>query len=275
MSRREPALEVLSSEPPAPTGKPPLLFVPGLGHEARCWDNWRAAAADAGYPAHAMSVRGHGNSEGNVRRSVLSQYRDDVIRVAGTLPEPPVLVGHSLGGLMVAQAMSRHEVRGVVLVATVPARPALGSLLAVARQHPLDAAGVLAGRSLALRHEYMFEHLPAAAAEEHVQRCGPESPWAQFQLLLHRRPAPPRAGTPVLVLGARRDRLVPIADVRATARRYDAELVEFDDIGHNLMQDVGWEKTWAALREWLDRHTDPADDSPRDATGSARTGRTT
>ena len=261
MSRRPaPHLEVLGPEEHdgVDPARPPLLFVPGLGHEAHCWDKWRAAATAAGYPAYAMSLRGHGHSAGRVRRSALSHYRDDVIRVAESLPARPVLVGHSLGGLVTSQVIARYDVPAAVLVATVPSRPALGSLRSVARQHPGDAARIMVGRTLPMRPEYMFESLSGDEVDQHLARCGPESPWAQFQLLLHRRPPLPRNGAPVLVLGSRADRLVPVADVRATSHRYGAELVEFPGIGHNLMQDVGWEAPWAAVAGWLDRVVVPA-----------------
>ncbi|MBO9521863.1 MAG: alpha/beta hydrolase [Nocardioidaceae bacterium] len=233
--------------------RPPLLFVPGLGHEATCWDRWRTAATEAGYPAYAMSLRGHGTSEGNVRRARIGQYRDDVIRTALSLPDQPVLVGHSMGGLVAAMAAARMRVRALVLVAAVPARPAVGSLLTVVRQHPLDAAGILAGRTLRMRPEYLYERLDDATAADYISRCGPESPIAQYQLIFHRRPGRPLGGAPVLSLAARADRLVPLADVRATARHYDAELIELDDLGHNLMQDEGWELPWAAAEAWLNR----------------------
>lgn len=252
MSRSLPDLEVLGEGAPS-SGRPPLLLVPGLGHTAHCWDNWRTAATEAGYPAYAMSLSGHGGSGGRIRTGRLGRYRDDVLRVAASLPEPPVLVGHSMGGLVSAMAAARQAVRGLVLVATVPARPALGSLGLIARQHPLDALGVLLGRTLPMRPEYMYEGLDAATAATYIAQAGKESPIAQHQLLLHRPPGPPVGGPPVLVVAATADRLVPISDVRATARRYDAELVEFERIGHNLMQDTGWEEPWKAVEEWLSR----------------------
>lgn len=247
------SLEVLGPGPGASGNGPPLLFVPGLGHEAGCWDQWRTAAATDGFAPYAMSLRGHGASAGKVRRARLGQYRDDVIRVARSLPERPVLIGHSMGGLVSAMAAARFEVRALVLVAAVPARPAFGSLLSIARQHPADALGVLAGRTLRMRPEYLFERLPAETAAAYIARCGPESWVAQYQLVLHRRPARPLGGAPVLALGAPADRLVPISDVRATARHYDAELAEFPGIGHNLMQDDGWEAPWATVSSWLTR----------------------
>ena len=246
-----PKLEVISRTPPRPTGKPPLLFVHGLGHAAWCWENWMDAAVSAGYPAHAVSLRGHGGSEGALRTSRLGHYVSDVVRTAATLPEPPVVVGHSMGGLVTQMVMARHRVRAGVLVAPVPAHPAVGSLLSVARQHPVDALRIVAFRSLPLRASYLFNRLDGAAADAYSDRMGRESPLAQYQLLLHRPQPLPVDGAPVLVLGTPEDRLVPIGDVRRTARRYGALLEEFPGMGHDLMLDDGWEKPFDAVERWL------------------------
>jgi pimeloyl-ACP methyl ester carboxylesterase len=266
-----PHLEVRGPGPGAAPGRPPLLLVPGLGHEAGCWDNWRTAAGAAGHPAYAMSLRGHGTSTGRLRTARLGQYRDDVVRVARSLPEAPILVGHSMGGLVSAMAAARTPARGLVLVATVPARPGFGCLASVARQHPGDAVGLIAGRTLRMRPAYLFEGLDETTAASYVSRAGKESPIAQHQLVLHRPPAAPLGDPPVLVLAATADRLVPLRDVRATARRYDAELVELDGIGHNLMQDSGWERGWAAVEDWLSRTLSQSGQvSPAGPAGSRR-----
>lgn len=246
-----PQLEVTSREPAEESGKPPLLMVHGLGHAAWCWENWLEAAAAAGYPAHALSLRGHGGSEGTLRTATLGDYVSDVMRVAGRLSEPPVLVGHSMGGLVAQLVMARYPVRAGVLVAPVPARPAVGSLLSVLRQHPGDALRMIGLMSLPLRSSYLFEGLDRASAEAYLNRTGPESPLAQYQLLLHRPQPMPVGGAPVLVLATPEDRLVPIADVRSTARHYGARLVEFPSMGHDLMLDAGWERPFEAMRGWL------------------------
>ncbi len=247
-------LEVLHRSPDAETGKPPLLFVHGLGHGAWCWENWMAAAAQAGYPAYAVSLRGHAASPGRLRTARLGQYVDDVVRTAVSLPGEAVLVGHSMGGLVVQQALERYPARAGVLVATVPSRPAVGSLLSIARQHPLDALRIMGGGSLRLRPEYLFSELDPTEAQRLAARCGGESAVAQYQLLLH-RPAPsPRGGAPLLLLATPDDRLVPIGDVRATAKRYGAPLLEFPGMGHDLMLDARWREAWAAVEQWLAAH---------------------
>ncbi|HEY0485837.1 MAG TPA: alpha/beta hydrolase [Mycobacteriales bacterium] len=242
-------LEVLSRVPDRLSDKPTLLFVHGLGHGAWCWENWLSAASDAGHPAHAVSLRGHGGSAGNVRTARLRQYVDDVVRTAETFSGPVVLVGHSLGGLVVQKALTRYAAHAAVLVAPVPAHPAAGSLLTVARQHPTDALRMLAGGTLPLRPEYLFGELDAGEGRRLAARCGAESPIAQFQLLFH-RPARP-TGVPMLVLATPDDRLVPISDVRRTARRYGAELREYPGTGHDLMLDRRWREPLGAMLAWL------------------------
>src|SRR5690606_36624939 len=86
----------------------PLHFVHGLGHRAWCWEHWLTAAAAAGPPAYAVSLRGQGKSRGSLRTARLSHYVDDVVHTAASLPRRAVLVGHSMGGLVVQQALARY-----------------------------------------------------------------------------------------------------------------------------------------------------------------------
>jgi pimeloyl-ACP methyl ester carboxylesterase len=244
-------LELLELQPPEHTGRVPLLFVHGAGHAAWCWENWMAAAAEAGHPAYALSLTGHGGSPGSLLRSSLGTYVDDVIRTAASLPAQPVIVGHSLGGLVVQKAIARYPARAAVLVAPIPARPGVGTLASITRRHPEDAAKIMLGGSLPMRPQYLFNRLGPEEAKAYADRCGDESPAAQFQVLLHLPAGPPKGGAPVLVLGAPDDALVPIPDVRDTARRIGAELIEFPGVGHDLMLDGGWQEPAEAMLDWI------------------------
>jgi pimeloyl-ACP methyl ester carboxylesterase len=252
-ARPSAALEVVERQPTNDDGRPPLLFVHGLGHGAWCWEHWLAAAAVAGYPSYAVSLRGHGGSDGRLRTSRLGQYVDDVIAAATSLPTPPVLVGHSMGGLVVQRTLARYAVPAAVLVSPVPAHPAVASLAAIARRHPLDALRIVGGGSLPLRPEYLFHELDDAAAATLADRCGGESAVVQYQLLMHRPARAPLGSPPVLVLASPDDRLVPIGGVRSTAARYDADVVEFPGMGHDLMLDARWREPLDAMLSWLEK----------------------
>jgi pimeloyl-ACP methyl ester carboxylesterase len=68
---------------------------------------------------------------------------------------------------------------------------------------------------------------------------------------MHRPAGAPLGNPPVLVLATPEDRLVPIRGVRATARRYGAEVVEFPGMGHDLMLDARWHEPLDAMLGWL------------------------
>lgn len=247
-----PKLEVIESLPEGETERPPILFVHGAGHGAWCWRDWMDGAAAAGYPAYAVSLRGHAGSEGSLLTAHLDSYVDDVIRTVARLPRQPVIVGHSLGGLVVQWVLSRYPARAGVLVASIPARPGLGTLVSLFKQHPGDGFKVLAGGSLPMRPEYLFNELDPDEAAANVARTGRESSLAQFQVLFHRPTTEPLGDAPVLALGTPDDMLVPIGDVRDTARRFGADLLEFPGMGHDLMLDRRRAEPLEAMLGWLD-----------------------
>ena len=62
----------------------------------------------SGFPSHALSLRGHGESGGRESLFVagLDDYVADVEHVAATLPSPPVLIGHSMGAAVVERLLT-------------------------------------------------------------------------------------------------------------------------------------------------------------------------
>jgi len=244
--------ELLSVLPEVGTGKPPLLFVHGLAHGAWCFaEHWLPAAAEHGFPAYAVSVRGHGASSGSerLRRDRLRDYVHDVVQAAVSLPSQPVLIGHSLGALVVSRVIARYPARAVVLTAPVPPTQGVGLAAHLARTEPATAARIIAGRTVRLRADQLFA---AGVAEEHVDRLGAASPLVQYQAAFHRRPDPPLGDPPVLVVGAGADRLIPARLVARTARFYRTEPVVVPGVGHDLMLDAGWDRALKTILNWVD-----------------------
>ncbi len=120
----------------------------------------------------------------------------------------------------------------------------------MARDRPSHALRTAVGGTLPMTPEVLFEGLDRAEAERLAGRTGRESPIAQWQLLIPRTTGPIR--TPMLVVGTPDDRLVPLADVERTARRYGVEPLLFPGIGHDLMLDAGQDRVLAAVLDWVD-----------------------
>ncbi|MFF4724173.1 alpha/beta hydrolase [Streptomyces mirabilis] len=247
----EPALEMLHAAPlrPAAPGTPQLLFVHGLGYAAWVWEDWMAAAAAAGHGSWAISLRGHGGSGGTTAGSALSDYEADVVRAARSLPGPVVLVGHSMGALVVQRVAAAANAAAMILVAPLPPRPAVHTILAVLRRQPWEVPRYIAGRPIKLGPHILYAHPDDPATAEASKRMTPDSPLVQYQFLFHRPTRVPPL--PVLVLAAAKDRLVPLVSVRATARRYGARLREIAGVGHTMMLDPQRAQGWKQIESWL------------------------
>ena len=164
--------EVLTCQPPQSDGygeidgvRPPLLFVPGYLHGAWAFaEKWLEHAAGRGFPAYAMSLRGHGDS-GSAPRTTLRAYTHDVVQVAARLPRRCVLIGHGVGGLAVANALARYPARAGVLVA--PVFGGLSTLGAALWHNPMGTLPAVFGGRLRVRRGQLFgRELGAAPARE-------------------------------------------------------------------------------------------------------------
>jgi pimeloyl-ACP methyl ester carboxylesterase len=116
-------LEIISKYPIESRHTTPLLFVHGAWHGAWCWKvHLLDFFASHGFSAHALSLRGHGNSagRGDLRGTRIADFVDDVAEVARQLPKPPVVIGHSMGGLVVQKYLQKYPAPVAVLLAAVP-----------------------------------------------------------------------------------------------------------------------------------------------------------
>ena len=133
-------LELIKREPVTVARPTPLLFVHGMWHAAWCWEeHFLPYFAQHGYESYALSLRGHGASEGreNLRWTTLADYVSDVAQVVNQMEKPPVLVGLSMGGMIVQKYLESHQTPAAVLMASLPPKGILRAALRVASNQPL------------------------------------------------------------------------------------------------------------------------------------------
>nr|BFE66018.1 alpha/beta fold hydrolase [Dactylosporangium thailandense] len=244
--------EVLDAQPPGPAdpAATPVLFVPGYGHGAWAFaEHWLEHTAQRGFPAYAMSLRGHGGS-GPAPQARLRDYVHDVTQVAAGLPRQAVLVGHGAGALVVAMAMARYPVRAGVLVA--PVFGGLGTAFGLLGRNPVGTLpGIFGGRVTLGREQLFSRALPANASQAYVQRLQRVPGGAQRQLITRRQPEAPVGAPPVLVVGSPDDRVVAGSALEWVARRYGGSPLLFPGMGHDLMLDARWQEPIDAIADWL------------------------
>jgi pimeloyl-ACP methyl ester carboxylesterase len=125
-----------------PEGRPTLLFAHGFGQTRHAWTATAATLAGEGFRCVTFDSRGHGESErvpgGDYH---MEQFVADLAGLARAQPEPPVLVGASMGGLLglvVAGEIDSALFRALVLVDITPRWETAGveRILAFMQAHP-------------------------------------------------------------------------------------------------------------------------------------------
>ena len=103
---------------------PAVLFAHGFGQTRQAWAGAAQALAASGWQAITFDARGHGESDRVPDGAYhLDQFISDLDGMARSLPQPPVLVGASMGGLLgitVAGASQSPPLRALVLVDITP-----------------------------------------------------------------------------------------------------------------------------------------------------------
>lgn len=256
-------LEIISRSPPRLSPHPALLFVHGAFCGAWVWDeHFLPYFAENGYEAHALSLRGHGESDeqASVHQISLADYVNDLNEAVLRLGSKPVLIGHSLGGLVVQKWLKQHEALGVVLMGSGPPHGMLPSSLGMLLRDPnlvmqialAQVFGPRAAPAEALRKALFSDSLPADTVSRHFARASAESLRVGFELAWPDFPRPTwNREMPILVLGAENDFFVSPTMVKATAQVYGTRAEIFPDMAHAMMLEPGWQGVADRILRWL------------------------
>jgi len=103
---------------------PTVVLLHGGGQTRNAWGSTARVLAERGWHVYRVDLRGHGESDwpddGDYGPEA---FAGDVYEITRALPEPPVLVGASLGGIASMVAIGTHDepvARGLVLVDVAP-----------------------------------------------------------------------------------------------------------------------------------------------------------
>lgn len=153
-------------------GGPTLVLVHGLTEDATTWPDAVEHWGDR-FDLLTVDLRGHGTSPRFTASQMGSTSRvmqDDLEALLASLPSPPVIVGHSLGGYLAARIAleTPHLIRGAVL--EDPAKP------------PQDGEETTFEQSLFRSEQLAFVDLVTAHREDEIQRMELETPWSRAEI---------------------------------------------------------------------------------------------
>jgi 3-oxoadipate enol-lactonase len=222
---------------------PPMVFLHGIGGAARGWRNQLDAFGNC-YRAIAWDMPGYGGSAPLPSMSIatLAEALKDFLRQVGATK--PVLVGHSIGGMIVQQLLTTNPdiARAIVLAQTSPAfGKADGDWQKTfidARLGPLDRGETMRSLAPSLVKELVGDD-PDVAGMELARDCMASVPEATYRAAMlallgfDQREALKNIAVPTLVLSGSRDKNAS-APMMAKMATYipSATYVEIEGAGH-------------------------------------------
>jgi pimeloyl-ACP methyl ester carboxylesterase len=250
-----------------------IVLIHGMWCGPEHWERLRAFLEQRGWRVIAPALRHHRAlpPPAALGTTSLLDYAADLEEEIRALGGRPILVGHSMGGLLAQILAARGCCSAAVLLS--PAAP-WGVF-------PLRVSVVRSFLSLLLRWRFWRRPHLLTSGEADYALLHRLEPSERRRVCATLRPEsgraiaeiglwwfdPRRAGEvdaarircPVLIVQGAEDRIVPAPVTRRVARRYRAEYRELDGHAHWLVEEPGWEGVFEGIERWIEATALPAE----------------
>jgi len=250
-----------------------IVLIHGMFMNHLCWENWIPRYQARGYKVIAPSWPGrdkpvetlHRNHpDSHLARLRLSDVVESMANVIQALDEKPVIIGHSMGGLVVQLLLQRDlAIAGAAIDPAPPTGVFTTSWSFLKSNLPAINPFLLSQpvRMSFPQFQYAFVNTLRLAEQRaaYDRYAVPESRRVPTQSLGpagkvdFKRPHPP-----LLITAGEKDHIIPASLVRANFKRYQAsaslvELKEFAGRNHFLIGSKGWEEVADYCLGWLEK----------------------
>ncbi|MET0144840.1 MAG: alpha/beta hydrolase [Ilumatobacteraceae bacterium] len=248
------------------SGRPPVVFVHGLWLLANSWTPWRELFEERGYatvapdwpddPATTAEAVAH--PEALAGKSI-GAVTDHLAEVIGTISRPPIVIGHSFGGLLAQKLAGMGLAAGAVAIDPAPFRGVLPLPISALRSaFPVLKNPANRKKAVMLTFEQWRYGFTNAIPEDEARQLyeayavpGSGRPLfqaatANFNWKTEASVDTERADRgPLLIISGELDHTVPWKIANASFKRYKAataptEIKEIKGRGHSLVIDHGW-----------------------------------
>ncbi|MEV7319806.1 alpha/beta fold hydrolase [Streptomyces sp. NPDC093970] len=257
----------------------PVYFIHGLWLHSASWQPWVDLFRQEGYEPSAPGWPGDPDTVADARtnpESIADHGIDDVVEhyaaLIAELPAPPVLIGHSFGGMIAQKLLGQDRAAAAVAIDAAQIKGVLPlPLSALKATLPVFRNPANKHRAVSLTaDQFRFAFGNAVSEEESAALYdrwtipAPGKPLYEAASANFNPHSPAKVDTansgrgPLLLISGGKDHTVPETVTRATLKQYrhsDAvtDIINFPDRGHSLTIDSGWREVADTVLAWLGR----------------------
>jgi pimeloyl-ACP methyl ester carboxylesterase len=247
-----------------------VVFIHGLFMNPESWSHWVKYFEDKGYKCYTPAYPFHEGNPEVLRNSInpelgrvtFKQIIDRLVEFIDTLPEEPILIGHSMGGLAVQKLIGMHK--GAIGISIDPAPPeGLFSFRWSFLKANISTINPFKGNSVCLPDVKWFHY--AFCNTMTMEQT--ESEYNRFVVPESRNIARSSTGkdgridfskphNPLLIIAGEKDNIVPASLIRKNFNAYKEnnsriDFKEFSDRTHYICGQPAWEEVAAYIDKWI------------------------
>jgi len=248
-----------------------IVFVHGLFVNPKSWNQWKTFFEEKGYNCHTPANPYHEGEPAELRENIdpalgkvtLEDEVAHILEVVDSLAEPPILVGHSLGGLVVQKLLSMGKGAAGVCIDGVPPK-GIFTLQWSFWESNFPVLNYFKGDTVFEPNKdwfhYAFAHLMPREESDKVfddlvvpeSRNVPRRTLTAFAEVDFNEPH-----KPLLFIAGEKDHIVPATLNLENFHAYThtdsiKEYIEFQDRTHYICGMPGWEDVAGHVAKWLE-----------------------
>lgn len=249
-----------------------IVFIHGLFVNNTSWSEWKSYFENKGFTVYSPANPGHEGDPVQLKKNIHPQltktgFKDVVMNIASfidTLPEKPIVVGHSLAGLVVQKLIEMDKAVAGISIDGAPPKNVFAPWATIKVVFPVvnffKGSSPFLGSRDWYHHAFFNNYSKQESDKLYDQIAVPESRRIARDTLLtsFAKVDFSKPHNPLLFIGGEKDNIFPSAFTKKIAGSYKdrnsiTDFKAFPGRSHFICGEAGWQEVADHVINWIDK----------------------